>query len=485
MSVSILIPTPLRRFAGGARTVNVEGATVGDALSALAAAHPDLRTQIFEDDGITVRSFVNIFLGSDNVRTLSVGSEGVPLKDGDTLTLVPAIAGGSSASAAASVDVQFSNNEIQRYSRHLIMPEVTLEGQKRLKAARVLCIGAGGLGSPLTLYLAAAGVGTIGVVEFDTVDLSNIQRQILYSTSDVGRPKLEAAAERLRALNPEIQINPHNLRLSSANVLDLFAQYDIIADGTDNFPTRYLVNDASVLTGKPNVYGSIFRFDGQVSVFGAADGPCYRCLFPEPPPPGLVPSCAEGGVLGVLPGIVGSLQALEVIKLILGVGEPLIGRLVMFDALGFEFSEVSIRRDPTCAVCGPTPSVTAPIDYDLFCGVRGEEAEVDATGVPTLSVDDLDARRRAGEQFTLLDVRERYEADIVQIPGAVTFPLSELPARMHELDSAVTYTLSCHHGTRSVQAFHQLRKAGFGRLQVLMGGVDAWAVRIDPTLPRY
>jgi adenylyltransferase/sulfurtransferase len=395
----------------------------------------------------------------------------------------PAV-GGAAGSAAGEAS-HLSNDEILRYSRHLIMPEVTLEGQRRLKAARVLCIGAGGLGSPLTLYLAAAGVGTLGVVEFDTVDLSNIQRQVLYSTADVGRPKIEAARERLTALNPDIEIVPHALRLSSDNVIDLFRQYDIIADGTDNFPTRYLVNDASILTGRPNVYASIFRFEGQVSVFGSGDGPCYRCLFPEPPPPGLVPSCAEGGVLGVLPGIVGSLQALEVIKLILGIGDPLVGRLAMFDALDFALREVTIRRDPDCAVCGASPSITAPIDYELFCGIRGEEGEVDATGVPILSVDAFDARRRAGESFELLDVREAYEADIVQIPGARMFPLSELPARMHELDSAVTYTLSCHHGTRSVQAYHALRKAGFGRLQVLAGGVDAWAVRIDPSLPRY
>jgi adenylyltransferase/sulfurtransferase len=482
MSVSILIPTPLRRFTGGARSVAVEASTVTEALAALASNHADLRTQIFDDTG-QVRTFVNIFLGDANVRDLAPGGEPIKVRDGDVLTLVPAIAGGSAVSVAD--DVEFSNDEILRYSRHLIMPEVTLEGQRRLKQARVLCIGAGGLGSPLTLYLAAAGIGTIGVVEFDTVDLSNIQRQILYSTADVGRPKLEAARERLTALNPEIEIVPHALRLSSDNVIDLFRRYDVIADGTDNFPTRYLVNDASVLTGRPNVYGSIFRFEGQVSVFGAHDGPCYRCLFPEPPPPGLVPSCAEGGVLGVLPGIVGSLQALEVIKLILGIGDPLVGRLAMFDALDFSLREVSIRRDPHCVVCGANPSITAPIDYDLFCGIRGEEGEVDAAGVPTLSVDQFDARRRAGETFELLDVREPYEADIVQIPGARTFPLSELPARMHELDSAVTYTLSCHHGTRSVQAYHALRKAGFGRLQVLAGGVDAWAVRIDPSLPRY
>jgi adenylyltransferase/sulfurtransferase len=378
-----------------------------------------------------------------------------------------------------------TRDEVLRYSRHLVMPEVTLEGQVKLKQARVLCIGAGGLGSPLTLYLAAAGVGTIGVVDFDTVDLTNIQRQILYATSDVGRPKLEAARERLRGLNPEIEIVPHAMHLTSANVMDVFRGYDVIADGTDNFPTRYLVNDACVLTGKPNVYASIFRFDGQISVFDARRGPCYRCLFPEPPPPGSVPSCADGGVLGVLPGILGSLQALEVLKLILGRGDSLIGRFVLFDALAFKFREVTVSKDPRCVVCGEAPTIVAPIDYEEFCGVRGVEGEVDASGVPTLSVGELDARRRAGETFELLDVREPHEYDIVRIPGAALFPLSEMPSRLHELDSARTYTLSCHRGVRSVKAYHLLRQAGFGRLQVLDGGVDAWAAKIDPSLPRY
>jgi sulfur-carrier protein adenylyltransferase/sulfurtransferase len=378
-----------------------------------------------------------------------------------------------------------SRDEILRYSRHLVMPEVTLEGQLKLKKARVLCVGAGGLGSPLSLYLAAAGVGTIGLVDFDAVDLTNIQRQILYATGDVGRPKLDAARERLHGLNPEITIVPHAMRLTSANVMDLATGYDIVADGTDNFPTRYLVNDACVLAGKPNVYASIFRFDGQISVFDAKRGPCYRCLFPEPPPPGSVPSCADGGVLGVLPGIVGSLQALEVIKLILGRGQPLIGRLVLFDALAFRLREVTVSKDPECVVCGKSPTITAPIDYEAFCGVRGVEGDIDTSGVPTLSVRDLDARRRAGEAFELLDVREPHEYEIVRIPGAVLFPLSELPARLHELDSARTYTLSCHRGTRSVQAYRLLRQAGFGRLQVLAGGVDAWAATIDASLPRY
>ncbi len=378
-----------------------------------------------------------------------------------------------------------SRDEILRYSRHLVMPEVTLEGQLKLKSARVLCIGAGGLGSPLTLYLAAAGVGTIGLVDFDTVDLTNIHRQILYATSDVGRPKLDAARERLTALNPEIEIVPHPMRLASGNVMDVLRGYGIIADGTDNFPTRYLVNDACVFLGKPNVYASIFRFEGQVSIFDAKRGPCYRCLFPEPPPPGLVPSCADGGVLGVLPGIVGAMQALEVVKLILGNGEPLIGRLVLFDALAFRFREVALRKDPGCVVCGEAPTIRAPIDYEEFCGIRGVEAEVDASGLPTLSVEDLRSRREAGETFELLDVREPHEHEIVRIPGAVLFPLSELPSRLHELDSARTYTISCHHGVRSVQAYHLLRNAGFGRLQILAGGVDAWARKIDPSMPRY
>jgi len=377
MPVSILIPTPLRRYVGGARSLAVEAATVEAAVAALAAQSPDLAGQLLDGAG-KLRNFVNLYLGDQNVRVLAPTLGEVPLKDGDVLTIVPAIAGGAG-------EVKLSRNEILRYSRHLIMPEVTLEGQKRLKQARVLCIGAGGLGSPLTLYLAAAGVGTIGVVDYDTVDLTNLQRQILFATADVGRTKLEAARERLTQLNPEIEIVTHSLQLASWNALELFQDYDIVADGTDNFPTRYLVNDACVLSGKPNVYASIFRFEGQVSVFDASRGPCYRCMFPEPPPAGLVPSCAEGGVLGVLPGILGSLQALEVLKLILGVGDPLIGRLVMFDALDFKFRELAVAKDPLCAVCGASPSITAPVDYEAFCQIRGAEPDDDGHlggGVP-------------------------------------------------------------------------------------------------------
>jgi len=478
MPVSILIPTPLRRYVGGARTLAVEAATVEAAVAALAAQSPELAGQLL-DAGGKLRNFVNLYLGDQNVRVLAPTLGEVPLKDGDVLTIVPAIAGGTG-------DVKLSRNEVLRYSRHLIMPEVTLEGQKRLKRARVLCIGAGGLGSPLTLYLAAAGVGTIGVADYDTVDLTNLQRQILFSTADVGRTKLEAAKERLTELNPEIEIVSHAVQLANWNAMDLFQDYDIVADGTDNFPTRYLVNDACVLSGKPNVYASIFRFEGQVSVFDASRGPCYRCMFPEPPPAGLVPSCAEGGVLGVLPGILGSLQALEVLKLILGVGDPLVGRLVMFDALDFKFRELAVAKDPHCAVCGSAPTITAPVDYEAFCQIRGAEPDDDGgSGAPTISVEDFHRRRSGGERLNLLDVREGHEAQIAEIPGAVRFPLSELPGRLHELDSADTYTLHCHKAGRSLEAYQALRKAGFGRLQILAGGIDAWAERIDRSLPRY
>jgi adenylyltransferase/sulfurtransferase len=365
------------------------------------------------------------------------------------------------------------------------MPEVTLEGQKRLKEAKVLCVGAGGLGSPLTLYLAAAGVGKIGIVDFDDVDLTNLQRQILYSTCDVGRPKIEAAKERLTQLNDEIEVETHALHLSSWNAIDLFKDYDIVADGTDNFQTRYLVNDACVLSGKPNVYASIFRFEGQVSVFDGKRGPCYRCLFPEPPPAGLVPSCAEGGVLGVLPGIIGSLQALEVLKLILGIGEPLIGRLVAFDALDFAFRDLAITKNSECPVCGPSPTITAPIDYEAFCQIRGVEPDSESGNAPVISPEDLNEIKKRGDGVNLLDVREVHEQQIARIQWAKSFPLNELPSRLHELDSTNTYTLYCHKTERSIQAYQLLRKAGFGRVNVLAGGIDAWAERIDKAMPRY
>ncbi len=375
-----------------------------------------------------------------------------------------------------------SRDEILRYSRHLLMPEITLAGQQKLRQARVLCVGAGGLGSPLLQYLVAAGVGTIGIVEFDRVDLTNLQRQTLYATTDVGRPKVDAAVERLQELNPTVRFVPHAQRLTSDNALSIIRDYDIVADGSDNFPTRYLVNDACVLAGKPDVYASVFRFEGQVSVFDANNGPCYRCLFPEPPPPGLVPSCADGGVLGVLPGIIGTLQALEVMKLILGIGETLIGRLLVFDALAASSRELTFKRDPGCAVCGSTPTVTAPIDYEQFCGVAASPGRDD---LPLVSVRDYAARRAAGQGGVLLDVRESHEQAIAAIAGALSMPLDELPARLHELDSAQPLTLCCHRGERSVEAYLLLYRAGFRRLEILGGGIDAWAERVDPAMPRY
>ena len=383
--------------------------------------------------------------------------------------------------------VQLSNDEIARYSRHLIMPEVTLAGQKRLKAARVLCIGAGGLGSPIALYLAAAGVGRMGLVDFDVVDFSNLQRQILHSTEDVGRKKLNSAKDRIKAVNPSVQVDLHDCLFTSENARRLVEPYDIVVDGTDNFPTRYLSNDICVFLKKPNVYGSIFRFEGQTTVFAPhLGGPCYRCMFPEPPPPGMVPSCAEGGVLGVLPGMIGVMQAIEAVKLIVGIGEPLIGRLIHFDALKMKFREFKLRRDPKCPVCGDHPTITELIDYDQFCGVpQAAAAEAAEEAVPEISVAELKTKLDRQEDFLLLDVRERYEYDIARIPGAKLIPLGELPSRMSELDSAQEIALHCKTGRRSAQALRSLREAGFSKLANVHGGIEAWANEIDRSVPKY
>jgi sulfur-carrier protein adenylyltransferase/sulfurtransferase len=376
-----------------------------------------------------------------------------------------------------------SNDEIQRYSRHLIMPEVGMVGQLKIKNARVLMIGAGGLGSPLALYLGAAGVGTLGIVDFDVVDYTNLQRQIIHSTADVGHKKLDSAAEKLQAMNPFIRIKKFDTRLSSENALEIFKDFDIIADGTDNFPTRYLVNDACVLTGKPNVYASIFRFEGQASVFATEDGPCYRCLYPEPPPPGLVPSCAEGGVLGILPGLLGVIQATEVIKLILGAGEPLIGRLLLVDALGMTFRQLKLRKNPDCPVCGTHPSLTKLIDYEQFCGIRGEEAEV-AADTTDIQVEELKRRLDAGDDIFVLDVREPHEYQICNIGGHL-IPLGDLPKRASELDSSREIVAHCRSGVRSGKAVEWLRQAGFKKVRNLAGGILAWADRVDPKMPKY
>jgi len=379
-----------------------------------------------------------------------------------------------------------SREELQRYSRHLIMPEVGLDGQKKLKAARVLCVGAGGLGSPLALYLAAAGVGTLGLVDFDVVDSSNLQRQILHGTKDVGRKKLDSASERLRDVNPNVRVVPHEVRLSSDNALELLRDYDVIADGTDNFPTRYLVNDACVLLRKPNAYASIFRFEGQASVFWAAKGPCYRCLYQDPPPPGLVPSCAEGGVLGILPGLLGVIQATETIKLILGAGESLVGRLLLVDALGMNFRELKVRKNPDCVVCGPNPTVTRLIDYEEFCGIpRAREEEKQEMGVPAITVQALKEKIDKGDSFVLVDVREPHEIAISQLPGSVKIPLGTLPVNVNRLSTADDIVVHCRTGVRSAKAVQFLMSAGFKKVWNLAGGIDRWAVEIDPTVPRY
>ncbi|HTZ32536.1 MAG TPA: molybdopterin-synthase adenylyltransferase MoeB [Methylomirabilota bacterium] len=377
-----------------------------------------------------------------------------------------------------------TNEEILRYSRHLIMPEVGMEGQLKLKGAKVLLIGTGGLGAPLGLYLTAAGIGHIGLVDFDVVDFTNLQRQVTFGTSDVGKPKTEAAKARLTNLNPDVSITTYETKLTSANALELFKDYDVVVDGTDNFPTRYLVNDACILLGKPNVYGSIFRFEGQVTVFGMPDGPCYRCLYPEPPPPGLVPSCAEGGVLGVLPGIVGSLQALETIKLIIGKGDSLEGRLVLFDALAMKFRELKLRKNPHCPMCGSHRKIHELIDYNEFCGIRGEEEPESDLHVPEITPRELKEKLDRGEDIFILDVREPHEYQICNLHGHL-IPLGELPRRVHELDSAREIVAHCKSGKRSAQAVDFLRQAGFRKVSNLRGGILSWSTEVDPSVPRY
>ncbi len=387
----------------------------------------------------------------------------------------------------ATVASALSNAEVARYSRHLIMPEVGMDGQLKLKAASVLCIGAGGLGSPVAMYLAAAGVGRLGIVDFDVVDYSNLQRQVIHGTPDVGRSKLASARDSLHAINPEVHIETHELALSSSNALDVLRGYDVIVDGTDNFPTRYLVNDACVLLGRPNVYGSIFRFEGQASVFAAQDGPCYRCLYPEPPPPGLVPSCAEGGVLGILPGVVGTIQATEAVKLIIGVGEPLVGRFLVYDALRMRFRELKLRKDPDCPVCGDNPTVTELIDYEQFCGVTpaAPAGESSAGADDDATVEQLKARIDSRDGVFILDVREPQEYQICAIPGSTLIPLGDLPSRLHELAGRGEMIVHCKSGARSAKAVKLLRDAGFAQAKNLRGGILRWIDAVDPSLPKY
>src|SRR6476620_10152152 len=479
MAHRIMIPTPLRPFAGKQEFVEVEGQTVGDALQGLVGQYGDLRRHLFNEEG-RLRSFVNIYVNDEDIRHLD--REQTSLKAGDTISIVPSVAGGS----GAAVDVpELSRDEIQRYSRHLIMPEVGIDGQRKIKAARVLCVGAGGLGAPASMYLAAAGVGTVGLVDFDVVDASNLHRQVIYGTPDVGKPKLEAARDRLTAMNSSVKVAIHELALTSKNALDVLKDYDVILDGTDNFQTRYLVNDACVLLGKPNAYGSICRFDGQASVFAVKGGPCYRCLYPEPPPPGLVPSCAEGGVLGVLPGIIGIIQATEAIKLILGAGQPLVGRLLLYDALQMRFRELKLRRDVECPVCGDNPTIHELIDYDAFCGVAPTTSAPVSSGVPEVTVEELKAKLDRGEDVHVIDVREPNEYQICRIAGSTLIPLGELSNRTAELDRDRELIVHCKMGGRSAKAVALLQERGFTRVRNLTGGILAWIDRVDPSQSKY
>ena len=497
----ILIPTPLRPYTDKQDAVNASGATVGELLADLTKQHAGLKAHLYNEQG-KLRSFVNIYVNDEDIRYLQ--KEDTAVKADDTISIIPSVAGGSPAatdvvSGPSRTLPELTNEEIKRYSRHLIMPEVGIEAQKKLKASKVLCIGAGGLGSPAAIYLAAAGVGTLGIVDFDTVDFSNLQRQILHGTPDVGRSKLASAKDRLNAINPNVKIETYETALTSQNALQLFAPYDVILDGTDNFPTRYLVNDACVLLGKPNAYGSIFRFEGQASVFATETGPCYRCLYPEPPPPGLVPSCAEGGVLGILPGLVGIIQATEVIKLILGIGETLAGRLLLIDALGMNFRQLKLRKNPACPMCG-THEIKELIDYDQFCGIEkpkdptgplevAQNQDVSGSivdGIPQITVHDLKRKQDTHENFFLLDVREPHEVPIATL-GAPLIPVGSLEQRIHEItvpkDSEIV--IHCRSGARSQKAALILKQHGFTNVENLAGGILDWADKIDTTMPKY
>ncbi len=480
----VLIPTPLRQYAEKKDAVEVNGATVAEALGSLVNEHPDLRRQLYTDEG-KLRSFVNVYLNDEDIRYLK--KDQTPVSDGDVISIVPSIAGGAAVETAPlAPPVTLSNEEILRYSRHLIMPEVGMEGQLKLKRAKVLLIGTGGLGAPLGMYLAAAGVGTIGLVDFDVVDFTNLQRQIIHGTKDVGRPKLDSAAERMADINPHVKIIKHEVMLSSENALDILKDYDIIADGTDNFPTRYLVNDACVLLGKPNVYGSIFRFEGQCTVFAYPGGPCYRCLYPEPPPPGLVPSCAEGGVLGILPGQVGTMQATETIKIILGKGDLLVGRLMLFDAMAMRYRELKIRKNPECPICGEHRTIHQLIDYQEFCGIPRHEPPP-APGLREWEIDPVEVKAKLDreEPIYILDVREPHEYQICRIPNSHLIPLGELPKRVHELNSADEIIAHCRSGMRSAKAVDFLRHAGFKKVKNMVGGILAWSEKVDPRVPKY
>jgi molybdopterin/thiamine biosynthesis adenylyltransferase/rhodanese-related sulfurtransferase/molybdopterin converting factor small subunit len=476
----ILIPTALRQFTAQLDTVEASGVTVAEALAHLTGQYPDLKKNLFNDQG-KLRSFVNIYVDDEDIRYLD--KEATALDGGETISIVPSIAGGSVGIADVSSAV-LSNQEIARYSRHLILPEVGMEGQLKLKAAKVALIGAGGLGAPLGLYLAAAGIGRIGLVDFDVVDASNLQRQVIHGTKDIGRKKLDSAADRMLDINPNLHIDKFDTGLTSENAFDILKDYDVVVDGTDNFPTRYLVNDACVLLRKPNVYGSIFRFEGQATVFAYEDGPCYRCLYPEPPPPGLVPSCAEGGVLGILPGLIGVVQATETVKIILGKGETLKNRLLLYDALNMRFRELKLRRDRNCPACGDRPTMTKLIDYQEFCGLK-RPTTAPTTMLGLITPIEVKAKQDRGDQFVLIDVREPHEFQICRIAGSTLIPLGDLAKRMSELDPNAEIVAHCKSGARSQKAVDFLKQNGFKSVRNMTGGILGWSDTVDPTVPKY
>ena len=485
MALKVLLPVALRHLTGNRDEVELSGDSVGEVIDGLVRRFPELKPHLLNEEG-QVRNFVNVYINDEDVRYLQ--EDRTPVKEGDVLSIVPSIAGGDlRAVEAASDSLDLSQDEIQRYSRHLIMPEVGMEGQKKLKAAKILLVGTGGLGAPLGLYLSAAGIGKLGLVDFDIVDFSNLQRQVIHGTKDVGRPKLDSAREKIRDINPNVRVETYEAMLTSDNALDIIAGYDIVIDGTDNFPTRYLVNDASVLLNKPNVYGSIFRFEGQASVFDARQGPCYRCLYPEPPPPGLVPSCAEGGVLGILPGIIGLVQATEAVKLILGSGRTLVGRLILYDALQMKFRELKLRKNPKCPLCGDQPTIKALIDYQQFCGITPQAAAGadEPEESDEMTPKELKTVLDNGGAPVILDVREPHEYDICRLPGSILIPLGQLGQRLDELNSDDEIVVHCKLGGRSAKAVEQMQKAGFANVKNLTGGIDRWSQEVDPSVPRY
>ena len=485
MAVTVLIPTTLRMFTGHQSELTLDGATVGEVITALSDEYPETKKVLYGEDG-KLREFINVFVGTDNIRSLQ--GYDTPVKDGDEIMLIPAIAGGSPLESVLGDELgeKLTNDEIKRYSRHLLLKEIGVKGQRRLKAAKVLIVGMGGLGTPLAQYLAAAGVGTLGLIDFDEVEESNLQRQVIHGSRDIGRPKVASAKDSIKQINPLVKVVTYNERLTKDNALDLIGQYDLVADASDNYQTRYLVNDACVLLGKPDVFGAMYQFEGQAAVYYAKEGPCYRCMYPAPPPAGLVPSCAMGGVVGVLPGIIGTVQANEVIKLIVGGGEPLVGRLVLFDAWKMKWRQLNICKDPKCPICGEAPTITdlEEYDYEDFCGVKAQEEEEEA--VEGIEPKELKRRIDAGEKITIVDVREPHERAIAKFPDAIIIPIGQLDRRKDELDPTADTVFVCKEGKRSILAVRTLREAGYtGPAYNLAGGTNAWSREVDSSFPQY